>query len=551
MLGLLLVIGIISISLALPFQEKENEENIKYAPRSFFNWERGMDFRPVFFWGDGQNLHYLGLKPGRGSGLEYLKLDQNLQKIQEAEIDLLSEMQVEFLFPVGMYGEEAVFGLVSREEGSNQPYLVFQGGEITFSPLGKNISRNHDIAATVHGGEIFITYIERAEQEYRLWFEKKGKEPFLVFKSENLLCLPRFVIGPDNTLHMQWKGSENDRGIALYQAVDLESMGLKNQEPKKIGFASYYFGRHNGQPIYYREDPGADFFVNDAGEIYITWTDSIWDPGFNIIQSTVKLARIGQNGDLEALWRIQGRNFPLFGNLFSNEKGELGIVWEDYFGRQFNLMYTYLDSERDILLEPQRITDEYSSNRLARVINNHKGDFVMMARRVDGSNDRIWGLTSSKLGSAKWYHNWQLWFVEEGFGSIVIEGSLMVLYSFIASLGLIARNGLSIFFIGLILYILQKNRLLGKINCFQFLGILIILIFLFREYIPLFYTVPPADNGLMLFSGVVATATVLWVSRKNWFKGGEEFLYLFYSLVWIFSDTFLLYLALAPQSFMP
>jgi len=55
----------------------------------------------------------------------------------------------------------------------------------------------------------------------------------------------------------------------------------------------------------------------------------------------------------------------------------------------------------------------------------------------------------------------------------------------------------------------------------------------------------------MFFSGIVATATVLWLSRDNWVKGGEEFLYLYYSLVWIFWDTFLMYLALATQSFMP
>jgi len=89
------------------------------------------------------------------------------------------------------------------------------------------------------------------------------------------------------------------------------------------------------------------------------------------------------------------------------------------------------------LLEAARVTDEYSSNRLVWVINNPEGEFVLMARQVDGSNDRIWGFNSSNLGSAKLYHNGQLCFVEEGIGSIIIEGSLRVLYSLSLPWGLL------------------------------------------------------------------------------------------------------------------
>ncbi len=552
LIGVFIFFSVVLIILVLPQMESEREETIKYASLTYLGVERGMDFPPAFFWGEDEELHYLGLKPGRVGELKYLSFNSSLEITREKKIGLDENIQVEYLFPVGFQEGEVIFGLVSREQGSNRTYLVFPAEEEgNLVPMGLTISRHHDIAAKVSGGEVFYTYVEREGQEYRLWLEKRGEEPFLVLRSQGLICLPRFIIDDNNILHLQWKGTRNDRGISQYQAVCLEEMKTKNEEPLELGFASYYFGEGNGHQRYYSEDPGADFLVDKDGSVYITWTDSVWDKEMNIMRSTLELARINDSGEKDGKWRIPGSSLPLFGNLFLNEKREVALVWEDYFGRQFNLMYTYRDSERDIFVEPERVQEAYASKRLVRVENNTSGDFVLMGREVDGSIDKIWAISSQKLGTSQWYHGWNLWFLEDGIGSIIVEGSLIVLYSLISSLIMIARNTLSLVFIGLMLYLLQKTRVLGKVNLFQFLGVLIILIALFREYIPLFYNTPPVDFGFMLFSGVFATAVVLWVSRDNWFKGGEEFLYLYYSLVWIFSDTFLMYLALTPTSFMP
>ncbi len=553
-LMMLIVIGLlILLFFLMPYPGERGENNLKYSTRMFFNQERGMDFPPVFLPDESGNIHYLGLDLGREGGLSYFQLKEDFSPEGEKKRELGSQIQVEYLFPVGVLHKKPVFGMVSREEGANKVYRVtVEENDLDLRPLDISISRHHDVAAVIHEGEIFKVYVQREGGKYQLWMQQPGKEnSFLVDKCEEFLGLPRLIIDDNNRVHLQWKGSRDNRGISLYQTWNLEKGEPIQEEPVDLGFASYYFGSHDGRPIYYREDPGADLLVDLQGRLFIAWTDSLWEPEMGRHSSHIYLVCISEQGQIEDRWQIQGFNFPLFPSLFLDEKGGVGLIWEDFFGTQFNLVQAVGDNDGNYFSNPERITKVYGNNRLPRVVNVPGGGFILMAREVQGSSDKIWGISSADLGSPSWYHNWQLWFVGEGLLSIVLEGIFIILYSLVMTLFSLAQSVLGLVVIGVALYLMQKIRMLDRLNCFLFFGLMLIALTLFREFLPLFYSPPAADHGYMLFSGLMATALVLWVSRKNWFRGGEEFLYLYYALLWMFSDIFILNLILAPAAFMP
>jgi len=528
----------------------EREKTIFNAPRHFVSRERAAHYPPAFsFCGDG-NIHYVG---GESSeGIKYLTFDQKLNLISETSLKLEADSEVDFIFSPGYEGEKTYFVIVSREGRTNQPYLLANaGGEKTLEKLPFSIQQSKDIAGALVEGSPFLVFVIREEGEYRIKAYHRGEEN-LIFSSENFLGLPRLTFDGDKEVHLFWKGTRGAIGVAQYQVYDVEEGKVNFEYPRELGSVSIYFGEVAGQPKLFQEDPGGDLILDANGNLFITWTDAFWEPLLGVSQSKVKLLKISPAGEVMGRWNFSGRtNFSVFGELFLNEKEEVNIFLEDYSAGRFNLLISSYSPELEFFSSPERFTPFFGNHRLASVENSPDGEYVVLWKTMDGREDAIWARTSREKTAPGWSQRWQLWFAQDGLGSIFVESAMIFLYSLIGAAATLARNGLAIALIVVLLYILQSHRILGRINFFLFCGLFLGIMIILREFFPLFYSVPTSSAGLQLFSALVSTLLVIIVARKQWFKGGEEFVYLGYTLLWIFLDSFIIFLAISPGTFSP
>jgi len=548
LLVMIILAGLAHFYLMPPSGEKE--KTIVNAPRHFVSRERAAHYPPAFSFCNDGNIHYLGRKDSQE--IKYLIYDHKFNLSSQVSFELEEISEVEYIFSVGFQGNQTYFVVVSREGRAYQPYLLANvQGEKTMKKLPFSIQQSKDIAGILVDGLPILVFVTREEGEYYLK-AYHGGEKNLIFSSENFLGLPRLTFDGDKEIYLLWKGTRGAIGVAQHQIYDLEDKRVVFDYPKELGSVSIYFGEVGGQPKLFQEDPGGNLIFDGDGDLFVTWTDAFWEPLLGVFESKVKLLKMSSRGEILERWTFSGRtNFSAFGELFLDQKEDVNILLEDYSAGRFDLLLSSYSPELEYFSSPERFTPFFGNHRLVSVEKGPDGEFVTFWKTMDGREDEIWARTSREMAPPGWSQRLQLWFVQDGLGSIFLETAMISLFSLIAAVATLARNGLAIALIAVLLYILQSHRILGRINFFLFCGLLLGIIISLREFLPLFYSTPASSAGLQLFSALISTLLVIMVARKQWFKGGEEFVYLGYTVLWIFLDSFILLLAITPGTFSP
>ncbi len=550
LLLLLIIFAVFGHFKMMPGSREEKETLINF-PRHFISREKAAHYPPAFSFDAGNRIHYLGSE--EDNKINYIVKNKNLEKISREKKFIDDGSVVGYIFALGYSENQVYFCIVAREGRVNQPYLFsVVEGKTSLAKLPFTVQQAKDISGIIISGKPLLFFVERQEGKNYIsyWGEDKGKRD--VFSSENYLGLPRVSSSPEGEIHLVWKGTRGAVGIAQYKKIDLELEFNKEKDPLELGPSALYFGEIGGQPRFFQEDPGGRVLVDNEGNAYISWTDAFWEPILGVFESKIHLVKISSNGEILERWKFSGReNFSAFADLFLTKNGDVGLLFEDYANRNFNLFLSKLSEETQSFSTPKRFTNFFGNHRLASAEIGPEGDKIVLWRTMDGREDAIYGKTSLDKAIPGWGINWQLWFFQEGWENIIIESAMLFLYSLLGAIATMVRNALTIGFFAVILYIFQSYRILTRVNFFLFLGLFLGGVAIFREFFPLLYSVPASTTGVQFFSALVTTFLVVFIARKQWFKGGEEFIYIGYSILWVFLDGLIILLATTPGIFTP
>ncbi|GEM_PF-1268918 len=552
-LGLLFLIllGVGTHFLLIPDQAGE-EKSILHSPRHLITHIQAGNYPPAFLLEEEGIIHFLGRE--QGHILQYIRLEDYFTPSLQEKIKFSRDITLEYVLPLGQEeGGDLLFAVVGRERWEHSIFLLSrEEGEWVQKKLPLHPVQSKDVDGLLIKDEVVLVYVEREEDQYHLKMKKGNNSPISLFSSPGHIGLPRLEIDEKNRLHVMWKGTRGAVGIMQYQVFCPEEGEPQSENPRELGEASIYFGEISGQPRLFREDPGGSLMVDAGGNVFLAWTDAFWEPLLGVHRSKVHLTRLSSDGQEQGEWIFSGlENFSLAPRLLTIPEKGTALFLEDLAGNQFNLQFLELCPEVDDFISPSRFTPFYGNHRLAAVDSDEEGEKMVMWRTMDGRKDAVWARSSRQSSLPTWYDSWGLWFAREGTQDLFIEGSLLMLYSLAGGVAFLGRNALIIALIALLLYGLQTYRFLGKINFFIFSGLLLALLFFFQEFFPLFYSPPYAQPGLLLFSALITTTVMIGVARKHWFDGGEEIIYLSYTVFWIFFNSFLILLATAPATFHP
>ncbi len=545
----LIILGGVAHIYLMP--SSEAQKNITTAPRHLIARESSALYPPAFSFDNNGKIHYLGKE--EDGIVKYLVLSPDFEVKSSSSIVLEEGVVIEYIFSLEQDDNNPYFVVVGRKGRHYQPYLLFRGEEeMEMIRLPFTVQESMDVGGVVFQGSPLLVFVEREQGEYQIKMWEAERETEVIYSSDGFIGLPRIALSEEGKIHVIWKGQKGAIGIAQYAVFDPGTGLLSADYPRELGPAAISFGEISGQPRRFQEDPGGRILFDKGGNLFISWTDAFWEPLLGIHRASIHLEKISPAGETLGRWEFSGNDgFSVFPEIYIDSQGNPAVLFEDFSNSGFNLMLSAYDSEIGDFSSPNRFSTIFGSHRLVAAENSKDGAYAIFWRMMDGADDVIWARTSKEAGVPGWADRWQIWYLDEGPGGVIIETAMIVLFSLIGAIATLARNSLTVALIAVLLYIFQSYRILPKMNFFLFCGLLLGLIVICREFFPLFYSPPVSPDGLQLFSALITTLIIIFLARKQWFKGGEEFVYLGYTLLWIFLDSFIIFLAISPGNFSP
>lgn len=530
------------------------EKEIARSPRVPIGSEEILQLPPAILLDKHDRIRYLSLSSG--ASFQYKTFDGRGRLMSDQVIRLPRQTQALYYAPMAGTEKEPRF-LVTLQRGySYEPYLL-EPGKGRWITLGPALPEPNDVAAASDGTHDYIAFAEKTPEGRFLHFRpiqnSGGGADMVVASSPEYLGLPRLICDARGLVHLVWKETRGGGGVTRYNCYDPAQGRMKYADGIALGRAAVNLWMRVGQGArFFKEDIGARLTAGPHGDVYVTWTYSNVNFEFEFVRSEVFLSHILPGGRITGPWRFTGTDgFAAFADIAVQRNGTPFLVFENYAGRRFRLYTTRYLPLTDSFEKPQLFTGLYGTHRLASVQTNSRGDMLIAWRELHTGQDRVWLKSSARATPPRWYDRWALWFVGEGAGSAVRETFFLLLYALVGVLVTVASSALTLVVFILLLHALQRFHVLGQCSFFLGLSAGVIILFVLKTQLPMFYVSAVPEEGFMLFASLFATLATFLLSREHWFRAAEELVYVKYILIWMTADALISMLYVAPKVFAP
>lgn len=530
------------------------EKEIARSPRVPIGAEEILQQPPAIIVDQQDRLHYLSL-PDKTS-FHYKTFDARGRLVSDKVIRLPRQTQALYYAPIAGSNKKPHFLVTLQRTHLYEPYLLDpQQGRWT--PLSVAVPEANDIAAASDGTLDYVAYIEKTPNG-RLLYIRSGQggewgPDVLAASSPEYLGLPRLICDTAGLVHLVWKETRGGGGVTRYNCFDPAQGRLKHAGNIALGRAAVNLWTRVGEGArFYKEDVGARLTAGPRGDVYVTWTFSNVNFEFELVRSEVFVSHVLPGGRITGPWRFTGTDgFAAFADIAIPKDEAPLLVFENYRARRFQLYTSKYQPSTGSFEKPRLFTGLYGTHRLASAQTNSRGDVLIAWRELHTGLDSVWLRSSARSNPPRWYDRWALWFVGQGAGSTVRETFFLLLYALVGVLVTVASSALTLVVFILLLHALQRLHVLGQCSFFLGLSIGVIILFVFKTQLPIFYTSAVAEEGFTLFASLFATLATFLLSRDHWFRAAEELVYVKYILLWMTSDALISMLYMAPKVFAP